>query len=65
MKKSAEVEAEFKEKFDALLAEYKAEITIEDISTGFYNDEKLCIYIPTVWDGDNPIAESATIYFNI
>ena len=64
MKNTTQVEYEFTQKLKALLAEYNAEVFIEDISTTAYSSKDvISVYIPTVWDGNEIISDSAS--FNL
>ena len=62
-KSSAEVQLEFTSKLRALIAEYNADVYIEDIGTAYMSKEVIEVYIPTVWDGDRIISDSAS--FNL
>ena len=64
MKNSQEIEAEFRSKLQSLITEYNAEVSIEDTQTYAYlSDNVISVYIPTVWEGDSIISESASFNF--
>jgi len=64
MKNKEQVQFEFTERLKALLAEYNTEMAIEDISTtGYMQNLVIGVYIPTVWNGDEIISDSASFNF--
>lgn len=65
MKSSADVQAEFTSKIKALVAEYKADVQVEDISNGWESpNDVISVFIPTVYDAnDNIVSDSAS--FNL
>lgn len=52
---------QFKAELKALLKKYDTEIEITDTGTLYVPETKMEVYIPSVWDGDNCIAESAVV----
>jgi hypothetical protein len=52
---------QFKTELKALLKKYNTEIEITDEGTLYVPETKMEVYIPSVWDGDNCIAESAVV----
>jgi len=51
---------QFKTELKALLKKYNTEIEITEESN-FVSETKMEVYIPSAWDGDNCIAESAVV----
>jgi len=52
---------QFKNELKALLKKYNTEIEITDNGTLYLPEPKMEVYIPSVWDGNNCIAESAIV----
>lgn len=52
---------QFKAELKALMKKYNTEIEITDTGTLYVPETKMEAYIPTVWDGDNCIAESVVV----
>ena len=52
---------QFKNELKALLKKYNTEIEITDDGTLYVPEPKMTVYIPSVWDGNNCIAESSVV----
>ncbi len=52
---------QFKKELKELLKKYNAEIEITDEGTLYVPETKMEVYIPSVWDGDDCIAESTVV----
>lgn len=62
MKTSKEISDEFEKELKSLLKKYNTEIEMEEISRGYGGSEyTMKVYIPSIWDNNEIIVESAEI----